>query len=120
MVKRPVDNEGRVNYGGPKGGAKIVGSGIPRNFIGGEERNSGKKPMSGEAYSNEIDEPRFQKVDRKDVGPLSNLGMMQDCSDYKSEAAGQAYGQAGMMGCKMDNQRIHEQFRPVYSDDTGY
>lgn len=120
MAKNPRDFEGKVNYGGHAGKARLDGSGMSPNAIGGQERNAGRTPMSGEAYSNEIDEPKFQRVDKKMTPPLYNLGMMQDCSDFKREAAGQAHGQAGEDGCLRDEKRIHSQFRPVYSDDTGY
>ena len=114
------DFEGKVNERGHVGGAKIHGRNVSNDFNGGHERDSGKKVYSGEAYRNSVDEPKFQEIDHKQIGPESDLGMMRDCSDFKKEAAGQSYGQAGMQGCKMDDRKIRDQFRPVYSDDTGY
>lgn len=114
------DFEGKVNERGPMGGSKLVGSGMNANQIGGQERDAGKKYSKGEAYKNECDEPKFQMIDHKQIGPEQDLGMMKDCSDFKREASGQAFGQAGMQGSAMDDKKIRAQFRPVYSDDTGY
>jgi hypothetical protein len=112
--------EGHVSNRGHSGAGKLAGHGMNPNQIGGQERSAGRAPMSGEAYKNEIDEPRFQRVDHKMVPPLNDLGMMRDCSDFKREAAGQAHGQAGEDGCRRDEKKITSQFRPVYSDDIGY
>jgi hypothetical protein len=114
------DYEGHISNRGHQGGKRLTGSGLSPNQIGGQERSAGKTPMSGEAYSNEIDEPKFQRVDRKMVPPLNDLGMMRCCSDFKAEASGQAFGQAGEDGVMRDERKIIDQFRPAYSDDTGY
>lgn len=119
MAQR-ADYEGTVNETGRMGGAKLHGRNVSNDFNGGHERDSGKKVYKGEPYQNSVDEPKFQGIDHKRIGPEQDLGMMKDCSDFKREASGQAFGQAGEGGCKMDYARIHNQFRPVYSDDTGY
>ncbi len=96
--------------------SKLHGSGM----MGGSEKDSGKKTYKGEAYMNDVDEPKHQKIDHKSMRPDAQLGMMVDCSDYKREASGQAYGQGGEDGCRRDEKKIRAQFRPAYSDDTGY
>lgn len=114
------DFEGKLSPRPKMGGAKLHGSNVSDNFNGGHERDSGKKTYKGEAYMNDVDEPKFQKIDHKKMAPEAQLGMMVDCSDYKREASGQAYGQAGEDGCKRDYKKIRDQFHPSYSDDTGY
>jgi len=115
-----ADYEGTVNETGSDGGARLRGRNVSSDFNGGAERDAGKKVYKGEAYMNSVDEPKFQSIDHRQIGPEEGLGMMKSCADFKREASGQAFGQAGIGGCKMDYSRIHNQFRPVYSDDTGY
>lgn len=42
---------------------------------------------------------------------------MYGCDDFKSDSRDQAYGQAGMAGCKADMRKIHTQHLHSYSDD---
>lgn len=114
------DYEGKLSPRPKMGGPKIHGRNVSDDFNGGHERNSGKKTYRGEAYENDVDEPRFQSIEHKMIAPEAQLGMMMDCSDFKREASGQAYGQAGEDGCMRDEKKIRAQFRPAYSDDTGY
>lgn len=114
------DFEGKLSPRPKAGGPKLHGRNVSDDFNGGHERDSGKKTYKGEAYMNDIDEPKFQSIDHKKMAPEAQLGMMVDCSDYKREASGQAYGQGGEDGCLRDNRKIRDQFRPAYSDDTGY
>lgn len=114
------DFEGKVSNRGSMAKEKIHGRNVSNDFNGGHERDSGKKTYRGEAYKNDVDEPRFQEVDHKMISPENDLGMMRCCADFKREASGQAYGQAGEDGLRRDEKKIKAQFRPAYSDDTGY
>jgi len=67
-------------------------------------------------YENEVNEPRFQK---RGSG-MGHMVEMTDCKDFKSDASDQAYGQAGEMGCRSDEKKIHAQFHRSYTDDAGY
>lgn len=67
-------------------------------------------------YEHEVEEPRFEK---RGSGK-GHMVKMQDCSDFKSDASDQAYGQSGMKGCKADEKKIHAQFFHSYTDDAGY
>lgn len=95
-------------------GSKLHG----HDMMGGHERDSGK-PRHG-TYTDMVDEPHHQKIHKGHVPARADLGMMRCCEDFKNEAADQAYGQSGMDGLNKDIARIHSQFRPAYSDDTGY
>ena len=97
-----------------KHGGKLHGSGM----MGSESRDSGK-PRHG-TYTDAVDEPHHQKIHKGHVSARADLGMMKCCADFKDEAADQAWGQAGKDGLMRDEAKIHSQFRPAYSDDTGY
>lgn len=84
------------------------------DMMGSEERNPGK-PHKG-TYKDQVDEPRHQTIGRG----KGSKAPMENCSDYKSDASDQAYGQAGQSGCKADSKKILAQFFHSYTDDAGY
>jgi hypothetical protein len=94
--------------------SKLHGSGM----MGSESRDSGK-PRHG-TYTDMVDEPHHQKIHKGHVSASADLGMMKCCADFKEEAADQAWGQSGKDGLMRDEAKIRSQFRPAYSDDTGY
>lgn len=61
-------------------------------------------------YEHGVDKPMKAKVGGRPVGTYG-------CDDFKSEAHDQAYGQAGMAGCKKDMGKIHSQHFHSYTDD---
>jgi len=67
-------------------------------------------------YKNETDHPPHEKIGK---GKGHQVGMSA-CDDFKSQASDQAYGQAGMKGCKADHSKIKSQFNHSYTDDAGY
>ena len=67
-------------------------------------------------YKNETDAPTHEKIG----SGKGHMVKMEDCADYKSDASDQAYGQAGMSGCKSDYSKIKSQFFHSYTDDAGF
>lgn len=67
-------------------------------------------------YQHGEDKPQFEKIGK---GTGHQVKMMS-CHDFKSDSSDQAYGQAGMRGCKEDEKKIHAQFNHSYTDDAGY
>ena len=67
-------------------------------------------------YEHGVEEPRFEKRGKGSGHQVE----MRDCSDFKSDASDQAYGQSGMAGCRADEKKIRSQFFHSYTDDAGY
>jgi hypothetical protein len=64
-------------------------------------------------YENEVEMPHVPPHGKNE--PMCNL------HDFKDEAMDTAYGQAGQMGCKSDEKKIHSQFKSYGWDaNTGY
>lgn len=111
-AKTPQNQRGNSMY---KSG-KLHGSGM----MGSSEKDSGKKVFRGQPYDNEVDEPKHQKIDHRQISAAADLGMMKCCADFKAEASDQAWGQSGKDGLISDEKKIHSQFFHAYSDDTGF
>lgn len=67
-------------------------------------------------YKHGEDKPAFETIGKGTGHQVA----MHDCEDFKKDASDQAYGQAGMSGCKSDERKIHSQFFHSYTDDAGY
>lgn len=67
-------------------------------------------------YEHEVSEPRFEKRGKGS----GHMVAMHDCSDFKSDASDQAFGQAGKRGIEADHKKIRAQFNHSYTDDAGY
>jgi hypothetical protein len=68
------------------------------------------KEMKSAQYEHGTDRPMKAKQGGRPVG-------LYGCDDFKSDSMDQAYGQAGMEGCKKDMGKIHSQHFHSYSDD---
>lgn len=68
------------------------------------------REMKSERYEHGTDKPMQSKQGTRPVG-------MYGCDDFKSDSMDQAYGQAGMDGCKKDMGKIHAQHFHAYQDD---
>ena len=66
--------------------------------------------MKSEHYEHGTDKPMQSKQGTRPMG-------LYGCHDFKSDSMDQAYGQAGEMGCKKDQGKIHAQFHHAYQDD---
>ncbi len=63
-------------------------------------------------YEHGTDHPMQSKQGGRPVG-------MYGCEDFKSEARDQAFGQAGIEGCKADMRKIHSQHHHSYTDENS-
>ena len=63
-------------------------------------------------YKNEVEKPEMPPFGHISAEENMGYGMR----DWKGEADPIAYGQASMEGCKMDEKRIHSQFKDYHWD----
>lgn len=66
--------------------------------------------MKSEHYQHGVDKPMKAHEGGRPAGTYG-------CADFKSDSMDQAYGQAGMEGCKSDERKIHSQHFHAYTDD---
>lgn len=64
-----------------------------------------------EKYQHGVDMPKKAPAGGR---PMGTFG----CSDFKSDSMDQAYGQAGIEGCRMDQNKIHAQHFKTYTDEN--
>ncbi len=70
------------------------------------------KEMKSAHYEHGTDKPMKRSSAGRPVG-------LYGCDDFKSDSMDQAYGQAGIAGCKKDMGKIHSQHLQSYSDDCS-
>jgi len=68
------------------------------------------KEMKSAHYEHGTDKPMKAHEGKRPMG-------MYGCDDFKSDSMDQAYGQAGMDGCKKDMAKIRAQHFHAYQDD---
>lgn len=84
------------------------GEGMARHEM---REHSGHHSSHG-IYRNEVEKPEMPPMHH--ISPESNMGY--GMHEFKGDADPIAFGQAGSVGCKEDERRIHSQFKDYHWD----